>query len=294
MNARLASKMKMAKLQAEALLKSEGLLTGGRVDPIAIATSRDIVVQAKPDTHDGVSGMLVKVGDTFGILYATYVPSTGFHRYSIAHELGHYFLAGHLDQVLKNGSHASYAGYVSGDPFELEADAFASGLLMPSGPMKKICRTRDAGIEVVERAAEIFETSLTATAIRYAEVTDDAVAVIVSTGPTIDYCFMSEAMKSLPKIEWPKKGMPVPISTATKAFNANVSRVAAGERDESEIDVRIWLGGSKRETVSEQIIGLGRYRKTLTVLASNSIGEGEVSDEEEEDRLLDSWTPKFR
>jgi hypothetical protein len=195
-------RLKMAKQTAEALLKQEGI-TSLPVDPFALAGSRDIVVQAKPDTADGVSGMLLRHGDSFGILYATYIPSEGFQRFSIGHELGHYFIEGHLDHLLpKDGVHSSRAGFVSGDPYEHEADNFAAGLLMPAGLCKRAIVRRDAGLTTVEALAAECRTSLTATAIRYAELTDDAVAVIISTGQTIDYCLLSEAMKSLPQLSW--------------------------------------------------------------------------------------------
>jgi hypothetical protein len=80
-------RLKMAKQTAEASLKQEGI-TSLPVDPFALAASRDIVVQAKADTADGVSGMLLRHADSFGILYATYIPSEGFQRFSIGHELG--------------------------------------------------------------------------------------------------------------------------------------------------------------------------------------------------------------
>ena len=133
----LAMKLKLAKQKAEAFLRDEGL-TELAVDPFAIAASRDIEVCAKPSTAEGVSGMLLRHGDTFGIVYATHIPSEGFQRFSIAHELGHYFLEGHVDHILpKDGTHQSRAGFVSADPYEMEADHFAAGLLMPSSPFKK-------------------------------------------------------------------------------------------------------------------------------------------------------------
>ncbi len=94
------------------------------VDPFAIAASRDIEVKAKPDTAEGVSGMLLRHGDDFGILYATHHQERGLsaiqrRRTSSAT----YFLDGHIDHVLpEDGIHASHAGFVSGDPYELEAD----------------------------------------------------------------------------------------------------------------------------------------------------------------------------
>src|SRR6266511_1409374 len=118
----------LAEGAASALLhqmKMDGLW----VDPEAIAVGKGILVQAKPDTAPGVSGMLLKVGDQFGIMYATNIPSRGFQRFSIGHELGHYCIEGHPEALLVNGVHQSRAGFVSQDPFEQEADHFAPALL---------------------------------------------------------------------------------------------------------------------------------------------------------------------
>ena len=83
--------LKMASQTAEAFLKEEGIARLP-VDPFAIAASRDIDVKGKPEKTEGVSGMLLRHGNNFGIVYATHIPSLGFQRFSISHELGHYFL----------------------------------------------------------------------------------------------------------------------------------------------------------------------------------------------------------
>jgi hypothetical protein len=284
----------MAKQKAEAFLKEEGI-TSLPVDPFAIATSRDIITEAKASTTDGVSGMLLRHGDTFGILYATHIPNEGFQRFSVAHELGHYFLDGHIDHVLpKDGTHTSYAGFVSADPYELEADYFAVGLLMPRIPFQHIIRKHDPGLSVIEVLARDCRTSLTATAIRYAELTNDAVAVIISTGQTIDYCFLSEAIKSLPEITWLRKGTPVPRATETARLNAAPDRILKSERLVNKIDVMDWLGGKRSVLVTEEVIGLGQYGKTLTVLSSPSIdNEDDIEEEEDDAEIIDRWTPHF-
>jgi Zn-dependent peptidase ImmA (M78 family) len=43
--------------------------------------------------------MLLRHGNAFGILYATHIPSEGFQRFSIGHELGHYFIASSGESV---------------------------------------------------------------------------------------------------------------------------------------------------------------------------------------------------
>jgi hypothetical protein len=291
-----ALRLKMAKQKAEAFLRDEGIATLP-VDPFAIARSRDIEVRPMPDTTGGVSGMLLRHGDVFGILYATHVKSEGFQNFSVAHELGHYFLDGHIDHILpEDGSHTSHAGFVSGDPYELEADQFAAGLLMPSAPFKRALVRKDPGLEVVESLASLCHTSLTATAIRFAELAEDAVAIIISTGPTIDFCFMSDTIKSLPQLTWLRKGTPVPKGTATAQLNASARRVLEGDRIESEIDLLDWLGGARSVRATEQVIGLGVYGKTLTVLTCPSVQDEtyQEDDGDDEDDLAERWTPRFR
>jgi hypothetical protein len=285
----------MAKHKAEALLRDEGI-TALPVDPFAIAAGRDIAVRPKANTAEGVSGMLLRHGDAFGILYATHIPSEGFQRFSVSHELGHYFLDGHIDHLLPNdGVHTSRAGFVAADPYELEADHFAAGLLMPAAPFSSAMRSHSPRLAAVEALAVLCHTSLPATAIRYAELTEHAIAIVVSTGAVIDYCFLSETMKSLPELAWLRRGMSVPEDTATSRFNRSPDRLAAADRSEAEIDIIDWLGGTRSVHATEEVIGLGRYGKTLTVLTCPSIrDETYGEDEDTEEDLVRRWTPRFR
>ena len=93
---------KLATQTAEKFLADRNT-TSLPVDPVAIAESLDIVVEPKPDTAEGVSGMLVRHQDIFGIMYATHIDNEGFQRFSIAHEIGHYVLAGHVDHIFPSG-----------------------------------------------------------------------------------------------------------------------------------------------------------------------------------------------
>jgi hypothetical protein len=113
--------------QGEQVVRERGLSLA--VDPIALVRDLGIEVAPKPARAGGVSGMLIRVGDFYGIAYATHINNEGFKRFSVAHELGHYFLPGHIDAVFRDGDiHESRAGFVSGDRYELEADHFAAGL----------------------------------------------------------------------------------------------------------------------------------------------------------------------
>jgi Zn-dependent peptidase ImmA (M78 family) len=264
-------------------------LTSLPVDPFAVAKKADIEVYEK-SSKPGVSGMLLRVGDLFAIAYATHVSSEGFRRFSVAHELGHYYLPGHVDHIIgADGVHESRAGFASGDRYEKEADQFAVGLLMPRAPFKRVLQSAGDGLGAVERMASVCRTSLTATAIRLAELTDDAVAVVVSNPDEIEFCAMSKSFRSL-GITWLKRGTPIPKNTLTYRFNGDPARILNAERDDTATDLDAWFTVHRNNVdLSEEVIGLGRYEKTLTVLTVQEAPDEE--EVEEKERLVESWKP---
>jgi hypothetical protein len=57
-----------------------------------------------------------------------------------------------------------------------------------------------------------------------------------------------------------------------------------------------WLGGTRSAIVTEEVVGLGRYGKTLTVLSSSRIGREEdgLTDDDNDEEIAERWTPRFR
>lgn len=278
---------------AEQIVKGLGIVTLP-VQPIAIAEGRGISVVAKPMESEGVSGMLVRLGNDFAIAYATHLQNEGFQNFSVGHELGHYYLPGHVDAVIQGetGSHVSRAGYSSTDRYEIEADRFAAALLMPRHLFFPAIERAGTGLKAIESLATLCKTSLHATAIRYAQCCREPVAVVVSKGGVIEHSFMSESLKVFPGIDWLKKREGVPRGTATLAFNQTPGNVLRGARVEDASSLQAWFGGSRHVDIAEDVVGLGRYGKTLTVLHSIELPDEE--DDEDEKRLIDSWTPKFK
>lgn len=278
-------RLKDATLQAEILVRDESLALP--IDVLALARSRDILVEAKPSTEKGVSGMLLRVGDDFAIGYATHIKSIGFQRFSIAHELGHYFL-GHADAMFCDGKtvHESQAGFGSKELIELEADHFAAGLLMPSELFKEEAARHCDGLAAIERVAEKCQTSITSSAIRYAQLTDAAVAIIVSSKSSVDYCFVSQALRAVKGYRHPVKGSVLPRDSLTRDFNQTASNIAKGERGDDLTDLYTWFQADDEIEASEEVVGLGDYGKTLTIITADLPDEDESSAE---------WTaPGFR
>ena len=282
-----------ATITAEKVVK-ERAISALPVDPIALAQDLGIEVMAKPASAQGVSGMLLRSGNAFGIAYATHIDSIGFQNFSVAHELGHYFLPGHIDAVFSNGDvHESHAGFASGDRYEMEADHFAAALLMPRDLFTDAMHSAGDGLPAIEKLAAQCHTSLTATAIRYTRCTRDPVAIVLSTGNEINYCFMSNALKEAKGLSWIRKGEPLSTATTTFSFNQDPERVRRADRAEDAANIRDWFDGDRSVSITEQVIGLGNYGKTLTVLTALDIEE-QIEEIEEDEALVESWRPRFR
>ncbi|MEX2498327.1 MAG: ImmA/IrrE family metallo-endopeptidase [Wenzhouxiangellaceae bacterium] len=264
------------------------------VDPEWIAREHRVLVQAKPTGSRGVSGMLIKSGDDFAIAYATHIASPGFQRFSIAHELGHFFMPDHPEALFRTGPvHESRAGFSSGDNIELEADHFAAALLMPKLPFLQEVRAQNTeNLELILKMADVCRTSRTATAIRYVKLTDHPMALVVSSGSRIEYCFLSVSLRAVPGLEWSRKGSMLPLGSATSAFNRHCGNVLNGARKDDVTSLSDWFGGRWDIECLEEVQGLGAYQKTLTIITP--VKDLDIEELLEEEELVDSWTPTFR
>ena len=278
--------------QAEELVR-ELQIDALPVLPIEVAGELGILVEAMPASDSpGVSGMLLRYGSQFGILYSTTIDSIGFQNFSIGHEIGHYRIPGHPESVLKDGVHASRAGFHAKDRYELEADHFSAALLMPSFLFDPALDKAGEGLDAVLALSEQCQTSLPATAIRYAQRSPGATAIIISRGKQIDYCFMSDAVREVQGLEWLKKGMLLPQASATRCLNEDCSNVKNGARMAEDGELQDWFGGRLQADIYEEAIGLGSYGRTLTVLSTQDLPDPEELEAEKE--LQESWTPHFR
>lgn len=282
-------RFQLAKQTAEKFLVEQGIKSLP-IDPKALATNLGIYVEAKPKTAPGVSGMLVHSGNVFGILYATHINNTGFQNFSIAHELGHFLIEGHIDNIFnEEGIHFSEAGFVSRNQYEMEADNFAASLLMPDFLFNPAMNKVGDGLDGIIELADLCQTSRVSTAIKFSEKTDLPMAIVVSQGEKIDFCFMSPAFKDFENLEWLRKGQTLPNGVLTRIFNRIQKNISSAAKTSDEIDLKDWFETGTSVNATEEVMGLGRYGKTLTVITVNEFAE----DLEDEDKIEESWTPKF-
>jgi Zn-dependent peptidase ImmA (M78 family) len=266
------------------------------IDPFSIAEGEGIVCEKVNSMSPGISGCLMKVGDKFGIFYSEVFPNEGFLRFTVAHELGHYFLNGHPGHIFSEGRvrHNSDSGFMSEDRYEREADTFAAALLMPERLFKAASAGIKPGLKIIERLADSCGTSLTATGIRYALLSDDPITVICSKGDRVEFAFMSQTLKERRDLTWIKKNMRLPEGTATAEFNKDASKVKQARRVTSKSTMDAWFDCGGTLEVVEEVVGLGHYGRTLTVLWGESLpeqDEEEGSEENEAENMLpsDRW-----
>jgi hypothetical protein len=248
------------------------------VDPSEIAKKNEIFVQEMPLAEPGISGVFMKIGDSFGIGYSTRIKNQGFINFTIAHELGHYFLPGHVDYVFRDGEMMHHSGgeFLSAELHEKEADYFAAALLMPKVFFVPMMRTVGKGIVAIKKLKLACNTSLTATAIRYAAFAEDPVAVILSGGNCIEFCALSESLSEINGPRGLSKGDFLPEGTPTAKFNANPKHAGSFDEVGAYVSLDDWFEGAPQVEMCEDIIGLGNYGKTLTVLFTDQ----EIDDDE--------------
>jgi hypothetical protein len=236
---------------------------------------------------------MIFAGGSARIIYSRDLNNRGFENLSVSHEIGHYFLPGHPEEIQRQGgTHLSRANFTEASSIELEADHFASGLLLPSLLTRKFLDSHQVGMEGVLALADAAECSRTAAAIRTAECSSYPVAVIVSRDELVAYAFLSEGFKQLGKLAWLKKGTPLP-SSLTRRFNSDPSNVLGASKACGETHLGDWFDGPKGIPLDEEVLGLGNYGFTLTILSSEARLQAPDEEEDEDAALENSWTPKF-
>ena len=283
----------MATQCGEKLARDEGY-SAFPVDPIAIAKRHGIHVEQKPPDIKGISGALILAGPDPIIIYSTEHENEGFENFSVAHELGHYFLPGHPEEIHRlGGAHMSRSGFSEGDSsIEVEADHFAAGLLMPDHLVREALQDGQIGLHGIRKMAGDARASLTAAAIRAAQCASFPLCIIVSEGAKVSYSLASDSFKDLGRNLYLLKGAPVPAGTATASLNSDTAKILAGHDAANECQLRDWFDTDGSAVLDEEVVGLGRYGLTLTVLSSEALSLTD-DDEDEEAQLVEQWTPRF-
>lgn len=187
------------------------------------------------------------------------IPEVGRKRFAMAHELGHWELHTNLSQIYLC-SEDDIHGY-RGSSIEIEANIFASELLMPTSMFRPLCKCVDPGIELITDLSEKFNTTLTSTAVRFVDDCNEDCIVVVSKDGQVRWWRKKESMPNV----WIEPNQKVHQETmAWDFFNGKT-----GLSKMQKVPSWAWFPNrSYRQEieVNEQSMKLGNYPLVLTLL----------------------------
>lgn len=242
--------------QAEYLLEKLGISKPEDIDLDYIAWECGAVI--REEDLRGAEGRILKLGKRSLISIKQGISEVGKKRFTIAHELGHLLLR-HSRTQFAMCTNADLLSWYKYSPDERDANFFASELLMPEKLFAPRCE-KGPSLDAFEALSSLFNSSLTATIIRYVALTSHRVAVVLSDGKYIKWAYESSRFGY--EI---KPGEPLKLQTyAAEHFGgSDVSRKF------EFVEARAWLDDGQIASdafIRELAIPMQKYDCALSVI----------------------------
>jgi hypothetical protein len=230
-----------------------------------LALAMGVVVLEGP--LDSAVARLIRKGKRGLIRVRSGIPEYGRKRFAVAHELGHWVLHEKLSQLWACTEDDMLAAY-KGSPPEVEANSFAAELLMPERLFGQTIEGTRPKAPLISNLASDFQCSLTATAIRYVELSDDYCALVVSENGRVRWWRASTAMR--PHFRLDANSLLPPLSIAATIHRGRVAPVAP-----QPLDIGVWVqedddadGETEfhEKTILEHAIHIERYGQIISLL----------------------------
>lgn len=238
------------------------------VDVVSIASNERIELAPFDSEDDSFDGRIEYDPEdgVFTLFYGLSSESWREHRarFTIAHELGHYFLDDHRSLVMSGKAHDSRTNFRDQhDLLEKQADDFAATLLLPGIILENILkklRREFLSLQEITKLAEDAKTSLQCAAIRYVQFTGEACALVLSKNGKICYHVPSDDAGEQ-GLKYTKE---IPTDSVTwKAFQEEgKNRHPSGRSGLAEA----WYNYGKGE-LFEEVLVLGNTGYIMTLLS---------------------------
>lgn len=224
-----------------------------------LATALGLRIRAVP--MNAWEGVMQKVADgrALGtIRIRSGIRSSARVRFTIAHEIGHYFLPGHGEQ----SSECTFSDiYVPGKsaPKELEANRFAAELLLPAEKIRSHIRQQPLSIDLIRHVAKEFDASLLATAFQCVAETDETCVAIVTSDRVVRYYRRSKSWARAIEVG-------CPLSERSLAFGLDL----INNEGTGTIHICAWAHGGwfdVLDQVRENSLYIPNHNMTLTILS---------------------------
>lgn len=195
---------------------------------------------------------------------APYGISEGRIRFTISHELGHYFIEEHRELIVAGNAHNSVESFAPvRDRIEQEADWFAASLLMPEKTVYEAWGAKGhLDVRGILRLAKTCKTTPRAAAYRYAELAEEPCMIIFADSGVVECSFHSQEAED----RWfgILGSRQIPSDSAARKCQSG------GEWEEGgkETDSATWFSPRKAYAkLWEDSVRLGSGTRTLTVLS---------------------------
>ncbi len=199
---------------------AEDFMDGNQMSLTRIARYEDVNYYFD-NYEDAFDGMLLYDNKDFHIhinLDSGNTETSKRGRFTLAHELGHYFLDEHR-LGLKYGllePHASFHNLNQKSLIEIEADYFAGCLLMPQHKFRKHSGGKKFSLDTIINLSKSFQASVPSTIIRFAEIGTHEICAVVSKDGIVQWYAKSNDFPN-----WThrfKKGERLPANTVVGEY----------------------------------------------------------------------------
>lgn len=133
-------------------------------------------INIKRNKLDGASARLLCIEDAACITVSNSEIYERRIRFSIAHELGHFFLHRKKSNIFSCSEKDMFDW--NNANIESEANIFAANILMPENLFKNEIKLKDHNIKLINETSNIFSTSITSTLIRVVECSREPCALV--------------------------------------------------------------------------------------------------------------------
>ena len=188
------------------------------------------------------------------------IREAGRRRFTVAHEVGHFVLPGHgQDECFcKSSMIESWRRDVIRKQ-EYEANRFASELLLPAKTLYPLVNKKDLTLTTIKALALQFNTSLTATAVKCVEVTEERCALVCSVRQVVKWVCRSETFRYfIPHMRLGQDSLAGRLfqNSSTLEIEGEVVATAWIESDEIGSEKKLW----------EESIAMPYYDSVLSLL----------------------------
>lgn len=220
-------------------------------------------LQIREVDAEGFDGALIRAREVpLGtIAVRQSIREAGRKNFTLAHEIAHFLLPDHdQTELVCTKSDIGNWGDWSRE-LEREADEFAAELLLPASGVQPIVESAPPSLQVIEKIAQRFHTSLSAAAWRYCDLAKQSCAIVWATNDRIDWSKRSRHF-GFPL----QKGAPLQQGTfALQCF----AGTPPSPRKPQALPARLWIsatGVPEDAPIWEESKALPAYNSVISLL----------------------------